>query len=181
MCRCGVRASIAADRESLRVRWLVSTADWFAPSFRGNPMRVRGLLPVAVLVLIGADDPAKDRKKELDLLQGEWALVSQESQGRLLPDALVRGQTVTVKADQWTIQVRGKEGTFTFKIDPSKDPKTIDLTRKVGEKEIVLRGIYKVDGDTLTVCRAGAEHERPKEFKVTAEVGLLQVWKRVKK
>jgi len=40
-------------------------------------------------------------------------------------------------------------------------------------------GIYKLEGDTLTLCRAAGDRERPKEFKTTEEAGIL-VWKRAK-
>ena len=44
-------------------------------------------------------------------------------------------------------------------------------------------GIYKLEGDTLTMCRATAtgDVEPPHEFKTTAEEGLLTVWKRATK
>ena len=68
-----------------------------------------------------------------------------------------------------------------YKIDPSKNPKTIDFTIKAGDTEGVSRGIYKLEGDTLTLCRTVGDIERPKEFKTTAEAGFLVVWKRAKK
>jgi len=43
----------------------------------------------------------------------------------------------------------------TFAIDPTKDPKTFDRIRKDkddAKKDVVDKGIYKLDGDTLTIC-----------------------------
>jgi len=141
-------------------------------------MFARVVLPLAVVLLIAADEPAKDAKKELDKLQGEWTMVSMETRGTKAPDEVVKNFTLTIKGDQWTVTGGNKA---TFKIDPSKNPKAIHLTFKAGDTEVVSRGIYKLDGDTLTLCRTQGDRERPKEFKTTAEAGGLVVWKRAKK
>ena len=44
-------------------------------------MSVRVVLPFAVVLLMAADEPAKDAKKEEDKLQGEWTMVSMETRG----------------------------------------------------------------------------------------------------
>jgi hypothetical protein len=46
---------------------------------------------------------------------------------------------------------------------------------------VLSRGIFKLEGDLLTVCRTVGETERPKEFKTTAESGVLVGWKRAGK
>lgn len=137
-------------------------------------MTARAVLPCVAVLLIAAVTPAQDTKKELDKLQGEWTMVSLETRGRKAPDETVKQYKLTIKGDQWTVNEANK---MTFKIDPSKSPKTIDFTIKAG----VSRGIYKLEGDTLTLCRTVGDIERPKEFKTTAEAGILVVWKRAKK
>jgi uncharacterized protein (TIGR03067 family) len=144
-------------------------------------MFTRAVLPFAVVLLIAADEPAKDVKKELDKLQGEWTMVSMETRGRKFPDEEVGRYKLTIKDDQWIVTSGSQETKQAIKIDPSKDPKTLDLTFKVGDQERLSRGIYKLEGDTLTLCRTQGERERPKEFKTTNETAIVVVWKRAKK
>jgi uncharacterized protein (TIGR03067 family) len=125
---------------------------------------------------------AKDAKQELDKLQGEWTLVSTEVRGKKRPDTENAVSKLTISENQWVVTYRDfrSNARATIEIDPSKDPKTIDLTLR-GEEEPA-RGIYKLEGDTLTVCyNATVGGERPKEFKTTQETGVLDVLKRAKK
>jgi uncharacterized protein (TIGR03067 family) len=68
-------------------------------------------------------------------------------------------------------------------LDPSSEPKAIDMTEQHGERKVVTKGIYKLDGDTLTLRRATAtgDVDRPHEFSTTPQEGLLVVFKRVSK
>lgn len=113
------------------------------------------------------------------MLEGEWTMVLMEQKGtKVMADGANRFR-LSVKGDQWTVvSLRGQETRMTFQIDPSQNPPTIDLILKSGDQEAVSRGIYRLEGDTLTVCRTAGDAERPKEFKTTAESGVLVVWKR---
>jgi uncharacterized protein (TIGR03067 family) len=145
-------------------------------------MCVRGILPLAVVFLIAAVEPAKDAKAEFDKLQGEWTLVSVEVRGKKRPDTVNAVSKLTISGNQWVVTYRdfASNARATIEIDPSKDPKTIDFTFRGAEEPV--RGIYKLEGDTLTVCRnATVGGARPKEFKTTQEMDDLAVWKRAKK
>ena len=145
-------------------------------------MVTRVLLPVVVVVLVAASVPTQDTKEELEKLQGEWTMVSSERKGKKLDDKIVKLYKLTITGDQWVVTVGGKQASeATFKIDPSKDPKTMDVTLQAGDQQVLALGIYKLQGDTLTQCRTEPGLERPKEFKTTEEARALFVWQRAKK
>ena len=87
------------------------------------------------------------------------------------------GDKHTVKKGDEVIQVG------TQKLDPSKSPKTIDVTMTEGlNKGTVMLGIYEIDGDTLKVCFDAEGKKRPTEFKsAPGSQTFVNVHKRVKK
>lgn len=88
-----------------------------------------------------------------------------------------------------------KEGTYTVlegdrevsrarpvKFDGTAKPATLDFTISKGSSLLVL-GIFKVDGDTLTICKAYPGKDRPAKFEGTTgaeDYHYLMVFKRVK-
>jgi uncharacterized protein (TIGR03067 family) len=136
-------------------------------------------LAAAVIVAgaLGADDAVR---AELARLDGTWQLVSATPGGKEPPGEVVKKIRVVIKAGRHTVyfgdDVVAKEIPFT--IDPARDPKATTDTLP-GGKEI--KGIYKLDGDTLTSCVAEVGKERPSEFASRPGSGhTLRVFERVK-
>jgi len=81
-------------------------------------------------------------------------------------------RTVTITKD--TITFKGKKGAkdepAAYKIDASKTPGEIDLIEPKDKSETSY-GIYKLEGDTLTILIGSAKDpkDRPKEFKTKSK------------
>jgi uncharacterized protein (TIGR03067 family) len=130
-----------------------------------------------------ADDKA-DVEKELKKFQGTWTFESSKSGGKELPADVLKGLILTFEGDKHTVK-KGDEviQAGTQKLNPSKSPKTIDVTMTEGpNKGTVMLGIYEIDGDTLKVCFDPHGKMRPTEFRnAPGSENFVNVHKRVKK
>ena len=127
---------------------------------------------------------AKDTKDDIKSFGGDWSFTSWEMGGQTLPKEALDLAKWSVKGDKYKFGMGEMEEEGTIKLDTSKKPATIDLAITSGNdsgKDQV--GIYKIDGDTITIClaRPGLA-DRPKEFKTNDENGhILVTIKRNKK
>jgi uncharacterized protein (TIGR03067 family) len=152
-------------------------------------MRMLMLAGVALLATIGltalvvADDAAD--KKDKEKLQGSWAAVSGEREGK--EDAEAKEHVLVFEGDKFSVK-RGDKVMIqgTFKIDASKSPKTIDM--KISEGPDDLKGktaeaIYDLKGDELTWCVAHpGSGQRPEKFATKEGVQQMLIkFKREKK
>ncbi len=115
-------------------------------------------------------------------LAGTWQAVSYAIDGKTAsPDDMKKVKLV--------IDVQGKTSAYngeqlfiasTTEIDPTAVPMTMDINFTEGEtKGKTALGIYKIDDDILTICRAGPGQARPKEFASKSGSGhTLMTYKR---
>lgn len=117
--------------------------------------------------LLAVCGPARaEDKKVADNLDGKWELVFETLDGVATDPGEVKGRFVVSKGEKLTAYFKDKVlGTATQKLDPGKSPKHVDVTYEDGPiKGTTLKGIYKLEGDTLTICMGGVGKDRPKEF-----------------
>jgi uncharacterized protein (TIGR03067 family) len=153
--------------------------------FWRSVMRTQVLLVLAAGLLVGADKPEGDTKKELKKFDGKWVAVAREMNGKKGSGDALKGFTFTVSGDQAVVIDGPRTCKATITVNPDKKPKQIDVSGKYGEKEIKTIGIYKFDGDKLTICYTMAENDRPKEFSTKGgtdeKILIMTVYKKQKK
>jgi RNA polymerase sigma factor (sigma-70 family) len=98
--------------------------------------------------------------------QGEWVVTAMEGDGQKASADDVKGMKWVIKGNEITASdPDGSTGKMSFKLDPGKRPKEIDVTSLDGNlKGTTSLGIYAIEGRRLRACLAFAEKGRPKEF-----------------
>jgi uncharacterized protein (TIGR03067 family) len=140
-------------------------------------------LLTALALTVAAPGPKDPPKKDTDRLLGAWAGEKAEAAGMPLP-VPVGGMTMEFQPDGKLVIKEGAKPPEAagYTADPKKDPHEIDLTPPAaGGKVMTMLGIYKVEGDTLTLClTVGAG--RPTKFESAAgQATMLLTFKRAKK
>jgi uncharacterized protein (TIGR03067 family) len=144
-------------------------ARWFILGFFATSLCTAG---------VANDDVGKN---ELKLHQGIWIATSSTFDGQKAPDEITRSiqRIVTENHVVWERDGKRFAGT-TIELDPNHDPKNIDVIPDGGRNRGQhILGIYKLDGERLTICMAVAGQPRPKEFKAEKGSGwTLQTFER---
>ena len=156
-------------------------------------MRMFGVAVLATVSLFAAvrspaaDGEAKEEAvpKDLQAFKGTWRLSSREEDGKKSGEEEIKDVIGTIDGSGKVSVRRGdkviNEGTV--KLNPTKKPKTIDVTFTGGERKgQAVLGIYEIEGDAFRVCVARPGDERPAELSAKAGSGhTLVVYQREKK
>jgi uncharacterized protein (TIGR03067 family) len=124
-------------------------------------------------------DPTKE---DLRKMQGEWVRTSYSSGGTEL--ATARGATIVLTGSRLEYSQNGASlGKYTIALDAKKKPRALDFKEISTPTGPSYRGIYRLEGDTLTICyRVGAEESnRPTEFDSSKQGVVISVYKRQKR
>jgi uncharacterized protein (TIGR03067 family) len=148
---------------------------------RRRSITITALLCGCLLVVGGAVEPPKigmdDREIELKKLEGTWEHLWSKFQDREISD--MPKIHLEIKGGKFTYKTPDNSSTNRIThLDPKSDPKCIDLTSKPPYP--VLRAIYKLEGETLTVCTTPCG-ERPTDFRTERGFGnIVTLYRRVK-
>ena len=122
-----------------------------------------------------ADEPQGDLAK----LQGTWSSKvgsNKEIQAKMT----VKGSAIEInltRPDNQQITLKAE-----MKLDEKASPKAADWVKVIapgGQELPSIKLIYKLEGDTLTICMAAAERERPRNFEAAKGSGnTLMTFKR---
>jgi uncharacterized protein (TIGR03067 family) len=141
------------------------------------------LLAGLSLAFAPAPPPRPDTTKtELKKLQGEWARVRVVIAGREAPTG-GSPALIVIKDDRLEYQTGGKPTVWALTVDARKKPKVFDIRGlSDGVTSFVYWGIYRLEGDTLTVCSrmGGPETGRPTDFDASRPKFYLEIFKRRK-
>jgi uncharacterized protein (TIGR03067 family) len=126
---------------------------------------MRKLLPAVCVVLLLGADKADDAKK----LKGKWVIKSVERGGKTADLATEEHapKSITFKDGKVTVEMKeGEPHKGDFKVGKEDKLGTLDLIPDdPARKDNGVKALYKVDGDTLTICvNEGKISERPKEL-----------------
>ena len=141
------------------------------------PLRTLMLATGAIAGILASSAGSASEKEPGDDLRGRWTAVKAEREGR--EAAEIVGHLLIVEGKTFRIQEKGKtihEGTL--QLDASASPAAIDFKHSgpsSGGK--TWRGIYKVDGTTLTISDNAVDvHKaRPTSFDTGPDSGLVRV------
>jgi uncharacterized protein (TIGR03067 family) len=125
--------------------------------------------------------PATPAGGPVSEFEGEWSMLAGVMDGKATDASLLKWVKRVTRGNQTTV-VAGPQTMMKveFTFDSSPAPQTIDYLNLAGaHKGKAQQGIYKFEGDVLTVCVSPPGAARPREFASVAGDGrTLTVWKR---
>jgi uncharacterized protein (TIGR03067 family) len=102
---------------------------------------------------------------DLKALEGTWRAVSLVADGKPVDTGDLQGLELTIKGDRYSVNTKDGQDIGTLKLDETQNPRTMDATKTEGlDAGKQVKAIYQIDGDTLKVCVASENGERPTEL-----------------
>jgi uncharacterized protein (TIGR03067 family) len=128
---------------------------------------------------ISGIDPTRNQK-DLEALQGVWECLSMQTG----LEKSRSGPTLTFRKMEFEMagaiflqnKIDAQSNVFSFVLDPSKNPKQIDIWNAKSKKSAPYLGIYQIESKELKLCIAAYSNApRPKVFSADAKVNANRV------
>ena len=143
------------------------------------------ILALSIALVADAPKPVAPDKAALAKLQGKWRLTAVAHGGKSVPAKELVNQTVEIKDIRTTARDGDdvKDETKIVALEAKGKPSAIDFEMTSGDdKGKTLAGIWKLDGDKLTICVPEPGKTRPKAFEGKEGTGhTLLVFEKMKK
>jgi uncharacterized protein (TIGR03067 family) len=165
-------------------------------------MNPRVPLTLALLLLVpavtwGQDGDELDRDRKL--IQGTWAVVAYDQDGKELPAEIIKKMSVRIQADTLTIRPRvvaqrtpilkdgrrqtevkftaeeGQADEAPYRLGTSKKRKGIELTLGRGGQARKVMGAYELAEDNLTICLPLPDGKLPKQIPAAPKAGVVRL------
>jgi len=145
-------------------------------------MKLHAPVVLSLVFLLGADSAPDAVKKDLANFQGVWTVESMELNGKPLSEERRKKIKLTIKGENFTFDTGGDSHEGLYKIDPTKDPKELNIViTRGGEKGKVYLVIYKFEDGKMIQCMRQDNKSRPTTFTGAAGSGCdYEVWQRQK-
>ncbi len=106
--------------------------------------------------------PAQLKAKDIKAMDGTFTVEKYVREGKAMPAVNMK---VVQAGGEWRFFFGDNISLGRDTIDPTKTPREVDSTYVNGPaRDKTAKGIYKIDGDTITYCHADPGRERPKAF-----------------
>lgn len=128
------------------------------------------MFATALLVASLAAPVPKEKADALKALTVEWVVTREEAFGKASESYI--GDVLAFDGDALTHTVGETPLKYTVQLSPKAVPPRLDWRLASEDKGASYHGIYKLDGDQLTVCVTSrfkaADDDRPMEFRTQA-------------